>query len=401
MSFDALSEEELRAFELPDPSSIVEPPKDIKAIIETTANYVSRAGVGLEAEILSRQGSNPKFAFLSPDHEFHAFYKTRIIEILTGKTIYTPLPTSLPHPVEPESKSPLPSTAPLKYAQQLAKEIRDWRVPSKTLEAPSDPLFNVKVPPTISIEDVDIIKLTAQFVARNGSKFLYGLDQREQQNSVFGFLKPSHHKFPFFQNLVKAYSKIIMVSSELRDEMCVFASNGSKLLEMLLSEAEYKRKKNSDESESKPVQVIDWHNFVVAGTVPFSEEDYNGTSSLDPSCISLDDISRFIHLAFKQDQVVETVEEEADDMDVESEEEMDEQSQECPYCHKLIKVDALSEHIRIELQDPRWHEQRKAYENKHRETNIAENDEITRNLARFAVATDLVDPVTKKRKTGD
>ena len=53
----------------------------------------------------------------------------------------------------------------------------------------------------------DIIKLTAQCVARNGRSFLQLLTQREHRNMQFDFLKPMHVLFPFFQSLVDAYYK--------------------------------------------------------------------------------------------------------------------------------------------------------------------------------------------------
>ena len=56
----------------------------------------------------------------------------------------------------------------------------------------------------------DIIKLTAQFVARNGQRLLNGLSERESKNSQFDFLKPNHHLFGYFTNLVDSYSKCLL-----------------------------------------------------------------------------------------------------------------------------------------------------------------------------------------------
>ena len=58
--------------------------------------------------------------------------------------------------------------------------------------------------------DMDIIKLTAQFVAKNGQKFLIALTEREKNNPQFDFLKPTHQMFAFFTSLVDAYSKCIV-----------------------------------------------------------------------------------------------------------------------------------------------------------------------------------------------
>jgi splicing factor 3A subunit 1 len=58
--------------------------------------------------------------------------------------------------------------------------------------------------------DTDVIKLTAQFVARNGQKFLQGLTEREQRNPQFDFLKPTHGLFGYFTQLVESYSKVLI-----------------------------------------------------------------------------------------------------------------------------------------------------------------------------------------------
>jgi splicing factor 3A subunit 1 len=63
-------------------------------------------------------------------------------------------------------------------------------------------------PPTISAQDLDIIKLTAQFVARNGSAFLQQLMQREARNYQFDFLKPTHMMFNYFTKLTEQYRKV-------------------------------------------------------------------------------------------------------------------------------------------------------------------------------------------------
>lgn len=42
--------------------------------------------------------------------------------------------------------------------------------------------FSIAHHPLLANVDTDVIKLTAQFVARNGGKFLQGLTEREQRN---------------------------------------------------------------------------------------------------------------------------------------------------------------------------------------------------------------------------
>ena len=55
----------------------------------------------------------------------------------------------------------------------------------------------------------DIIKLTAQFVARNGREFMNGLSRREARNYQFDFLRNNHSMFPYFTKLVAQYTQIL------------------------------------------------------------------------------------------------------------------------------------------------------------------------------------------------
>ena len=53
------------------------------------------------------------------------------------------------------------------------------------------------------------MKLTAQFVARNGRSFLTNLMNREQRNFQFDFLRPQHSLFNYFTKLVEQYTKVL------------------------------------------------------------------------------------------------------------------------------------------------------------------------------------------------
>ena len=51
------------------------------------------------------------------------------------------------------------------------------------------------------------MKLTAQFVARNGRQFLTTLVNREKSYQ-FDFLRPQHSLFGYFTKLVEQYTKV-------------------------------------------------------------------------------------------------------------------------------------------------------------------------------------------------
>ena len=80
-------------------------------------------------------------------------------------------------------------------------------------EAPKEPPPEweyLAEPPTISGLELDVVKLTAQFVARNGAQFLDKLMMREQRNYQFDFLRRQHPLFSYFTKLVEQYSKVLL-----------------------------------------------------------------------------------------------------------------------------------------------------------------------------------------------
>lgn len=89
--------------------------------------------------------------------------------------------------------------------QVQAQVIQETVVPK---EPPPEFEF-IADPPSISAFDLDVVKLTAQFVARNGRQFLTQLMQKEQRNYQFDFLRPQHSLFNYFTKLVEQYTKVL------------------------------------------------------------------------------------------------------------------------------------------------------------------------------------------------
>merc|ERR1719221_1306718 len=130
---------------------------------------------------------------------------------------------------------------------------------------------------------MDIIKLTAQFVARNGQKFLIGLTQRESRNPQFDFLKPTHALFGYFTSLVDAYTKCLMPNKDEVEKLKKCVANPAEIMDKALSrfawdeQEEEKRASREEEEKEEKEQMaqIDWHDFVVVETVAFTAEDDN------------------------------------------------------------------------------------------------------------------------------
>jgi len=137
--------------------------------------------------------------------------------------------------------------------------------------------------PYIAPMDMDIIKLTAQFVARNGQKFLIGLTQRESRNPQFDFLKPTHALFGYFTSLVDAYTKCLMPNKDELEKMKKYVNTHTELLDRAMArfawdeqEDGQRQAKDEEEKEEKDqMHMIDWHDFVVVETIEFTAEDNN------------------------------------------------------------------------------------------------------------------------------
>lgn len=100
----------------------------------------------------------------------------------------------------------------------------------------------------------DIIKLTAQFVARNGRQFMVSLAQREARNYQFDFLRPNHSLFSYFSKLVEQYTKILVPGPGMVEEVEARATNKYAVQDIVMRRVEYtayqqELRKKRDEKE--------------------------------------------------------------------------------------------------------------------------------------------------------
>jgi splicing factor 3A subunit 1 len=118
-----------------------------------------------------------------------------------------------------KGEAPAPAAAAPAPAAAAAAKAKPVLPPTKPLEAPEEEQYTVHIPEGLTALDLDVIKMTAQFVARNGKSFLTGLASREHANPQFNFLKPTHSLFAFFTALCDAYSRVLMPPKDLRQRM--------------------------------------------------------------------------------------------------------------------------------------------------------------------------------------
>ena len=246
------------------PAGIVLPPRDIRSIVEKTAGYVSRNGPAFEDRIREKEKHNPKFSFLSAKDAYYPFYAWRLDEVREGRgTAVSAGRTGEAAPVQEPEKPKGPA-------------------------APPDFHFSARMP-NISAQDLDVVKLTALFVAKNGRSFMTTLSQKETRNYQFDFLRPQHSLYQFFSRLVDQYTLLLQSASadgdkakgaRIRDleenakDKFHILGRAKQRAEWVKFQEEQKQKKEEEaEREKLEYAQIDWHDFVVVETVLFDEAD--------------------------------------------------------------------------------------------------------------------------------
>lgn len=246
---------------------IIYPPPEVRNIVDKTASFVARNGPEFEARIRQNELGNPKFNFLNQGDPYHAYYQHKVQDFKDGKSQEPSagLPTAL-------SKLSVTASAQQKQ-QEILKQIEQPFVPK---DPPPEFEF-IADPPSISALDLDIVKLTAQFVARNGRQFLTQLMNRELRNFQFDFLRPQHSLFQYFTKLLEQYTKVLIppktIPQRLRDE----AKSVKHVLEQVRYRAEWLRYQEAQKAKEEEIlerervayAQIDWHDFVVVETVDY------------------------------------------------------------------------------------------------------------------------------------
>lgn len=246
------------------PPGVVLPPKDIRGIVEKTAGYVARNGSVFEDRIRDKEKNNPKFSFLSPNDAYSPFYLWRLSEIKEGRGTAVSAGRVGESAVQAEPEKP--------------------RGPAP----PPDFRFSARMP-NINAQDLEVVRLTALFVAKNGRSFMTALSQRESRNYQFDFLRPQHSLYQFFSRLVDQYTELLQATTvdggkaqrarmqELQrsiDDRFYVLSRAKQRAEWVKFQEQQKQKQEEEEEKERlEYAQIDWHDFVVVETVLFNEAD--------------------------------------------------------------------------------------------------------------------------------
>ncbi|XP_011454449.3 splicing factor 3A subunit 1 [Magallana gigas] len=307
---------------------IIYPPPEVRNIVDKTASFVARNGPEFESRIRKNEMNNSKFNFLNPSDPYHAYYQHKVREFKEGRG---------QEPVAPKPSQSLPFS----QKPEQAKIIQEIIVPK---EPPPEFEF-IADPPSISSFDLDVVKLTAQFVARNGRQFLTNLMNREQRNYQFDFLRPQHSLFNYFTKLVEQYTKILIPPKDLLDKLQTESFDYKFVLNQVKYRVEWQRHQDREkrkeeeaiERERVAYAQIDWHDFVVVETVDFQP---NESGNLPPPTTPDEVGARML----VQERMHRT-DVDADEMEVESDEDDDESDEEARMTTKAM------EHANTQIQD--------------------------------------------------
>lgn len=379
-------------------SNIILPPPEIRTIIDKTAQFVARNGPEFEYRILENERTNVKFSFLNLTDPYRPYYDKKVEEI-RNKDIhsYQSLETELEaEDIESKEEIQITTQLPLEPPYTFL-----FYYPEDTLVLP--------------VLDMDIIHLTAMFTARNGKHFLSALSERECRNPQFDFLKSSHHLHGYFSKLITQYSHIMNIPSSYIERLTTYAHDKQTILQTALQRSAYlfnmkqkeKEEKQSIEKEKKLFQSIDWQDFTIVETIHFSTDD----NTLDlPPPLDMDSLRLVIAPSIIPIDKPISQEQGEEEMEIDEpsiteqviipQEEMKyipkalselqeklshETLQICPICQQKIPLSRMDEHIRLELLDPKWTEQKKIYQEKIKDSNIIDSGiDVGKHLSQLA-----------------
>jgi splicing factor 3A subunit 1 len=340
---------------------------EVRVVIEKTAAFVA-LDTSFEGKLREKERANPKFAFLSTSDPLHALFRRRVQEL------------------------------------QAAKPSLVTSAPAKTLVPPPRDQFSAPQPKGISAQALEVIKLTAQFVARNGQAFQVGLCNREAKNPLFDFLRPTDMAHPYFASLVEQYRTVLLPPRDIGDALRARYASPYTVLAKLADRVDWEiaqekaRKAAEEEAEAERVATakINWQDFVVVATIDFDEEeDDEAEAEKKKKEKTEDEVKESTFKVTAKALPVEDV-----DMDIDDSEENvvvrpaataaakkkagSGMTQLCPKCGLQIPIEEFSEHLRIELLDPRARQQKQLSAERGSTTALAPDDDVIRNLQLFA-----------------
>jgi len=234
---------------------------------------------------------------------------------------------------------------------------------------------NITAPSSLTTEQVETIKLVSQFIALDESKnFLQNLTVREWNNPTFAFLQPRHPHFAYFSALTDCYKHVVDAAlkegfKELSIQSC---------LEIAAYRAEYERaaaERHQGDDQEEEVNAIDWHDFVVVETIDFPRDEAVHPLAMPTEVLEME-------MSDDEGETIRVVPNYTPKVVASSQTDKSRTHVIDPITGTSVPASQTSEHMRIQLLDPKWAEERKKFQEKQKETNLVAGDDIAANLSR-------------------
>lgn len=244
------------------PEGVILPPKELRTTIEKVAGFVVRNGAAFEARMRGDQNNAAKLSFIFEEDPYFDFYQWRREEIRSGRGT---------------------DVAAGRVGEAVPKVAKP-----KGPEPPPEFSFSARMP-TINAQDLEIVKLTALYVAKNGRGWMTQLSQREANNFQFDFLRPQHSLNQFFNRLVDQYALLISSTTvegakaekkrieelqKIVDDKYSLLGRAKKRAEWVKhQESQRAKKQEQEEADRKEYATIDWDDFQIIGEIFFTDAD--------------------------------------------------------------------------------------------------------------------------------
>lgn len=239
------------------------PETSIRETIDKTVGYVVKNGSSFEERLKLNAGE--KFSFLVESDPNHQYYQKKLKEARgDGEDI--------------NGNGGIRSTAGFGSGSTLPPSgEREVEPEVEAVPEPAQFQFLTKLPP-ISALDLEIIKLSALFVAQNGSQYGHGLldhQRKKRQEAQFEFINPLHSLNPLYNEYVKQYKALFALNPD------TLQAQSDNVVQNAYQRAKYERLHRAKAKDEKRLQrekqvayaSVDWQDFAVVGRIQFDAVD--------------------------------------------------------------------------------------------------------------------------------
>ncbi|CAE6194103.1 unnamed protein product [Arabidopsis arenosa] len=214
------------------------PDAQTAAIVDRVAFLVSKYGWQFKMMVMASNTNDARFDFLmsSPDVDLaQDYYQNRLGAYCHQNH------DKVPHLVPPYTHS-------------------QSRVQSQRLVLPN--FLDCRVLEGMTLEELDTVKVTGQFVAWYGDVFRGKLMERVMMNHQFEFMKQTDYRFSFFNEFVVGYSQVLNPPKYLKDKLNNNAAYMTAILEAFLERILWDHVQELKWLDGGERSMIEWHNSV-------------------------------------------------------------------------------------------------------------------------------------------